>query len=367
MKVITIGRSKDNNNVVIEDNKVSRSHLQIIKDDNGDYYVIDLDSTNGTFVNGTRITGKVQLHKGDIVVIGNTTLSWEAYFNMESAGSNEDGKKPGTSNKKLYIVIFSILICVLIGVIAVIVYNNKKDEQNKEASFDRVTKTYSEETKEANEARKEAEDKANSAKIEADNAKIEKENAKEAKKKAEEQAKIEVNAAKKKAEEAKEAAEKAQEEVIAANQKVADAVEAAAKAKADAEKEVLEANKKVADAQNAANEAKAEAEKSEQLTEEFYELLSSLNNVKIKSVCEDMKLKGKDKEALKSHFKNANNEGKKNVIESMKNIKNIKNIKNVKNMPEPTEEEIQIQQPSKTEHTPEQENENIEEPQATNK
>ena len=36
-------------------------------------------------------------------------------------------------------------------------------------------------------------------------------------------------------------------------------------------------------------------------------------------------------------------------------------------MPEPTEEEIQIQQPSKTEHTPEQENENIEEPQATNK
>ncbi|MBQ3594071.1 MAG: FHA domain-containing protein [Bacteroidales bacterium] len=361
MKVITIGRSKDNNNVVIEDNKVSRSHLQIIKDDNGDYYVIDLDSTNGTFVNGTRITGKVQLHKGDIVVIGNTTLSWEAYFNKESAGSNEDGKKPGTSNKKLYIVIFSILICVLIGVIAVIVYNNKKDEQNKEVSFDRVTKTYSEETKEANEARKEAENKANRAEIEAEEANEKAAKAEQEVEKTKANAKKEVKAANKKADEAKEAAEKAQEEVIAANQKVADAEEAAAKAKADAEKEVLEANKKVADAEKAANEAKAEAEESEQLTEEFYELLSSINNVKIKSVCEDMKLKGKDKETLKSYFKNANNEGKKNVIESMKNIKNVKN------MPEPTEEEIQIQQPSKTEHTPEQENENIEETQATNK
>ena len=363
MKVITIGRSKDHNNIVIEDPAVSKSHLQIIKDDNGDYYVIDLDSTNGTFVNGTRITGKVQLHKGDIVVIGNTTLSWEAYFNKESAGSNEDGKKPGTSNKKLYIVIFSILICVLIGVIAVIVYNNKKNEQYREASFDKVTKAYSEETKEANEAKDVAKNEANRAGVEAEAANKRAKTAEEKVKAANKRAKTaeeKVKAANEKADEAKVAAEKAQEEVIAANKKAEDAEKAKKNAEEQAKREVNAANKKAKDAEK----AKAEAEKSEQLTEEFYELLSSLNNVKIKSVCEDMELKGKDKEALKSHFKNANNEGKKNVIESMKNIKNVKNVKN---MPEPTEEEIQIQQPSKTEHTPEQENENIEETQATNK
>ena len=347
MKVITIGRSKDNNNIVIEDSKVSRSHLQIINDDNGDYYVIDLDSTNGTYVNGNRITGKVQLHKGDTIVIGYTTLSWETYFGSDD--SDEDGKEPGTSNKKLYIIISSILICVLIGVIAVIVYNNKKNEQYRKASFDKVTKTYIEETKEANKAKDVAKEEANRAKEQESAAKEEARVAEEAKQKAEEQAKREVNAANIKAEEAKEAAEKAQEEVIAANQKVADAKEAAAKAKADAEKEVFEANKKVADAQNAANEAKAEAEESEQLTEEFYELLSSLNSAKIKSVCEDMELKSKDKETLKSHFKNANNEGKKKVIKSIKNVKNIS---------EPTEE--QIQQPSGMEQATEQENENIE-------
>ena len=346
MKVITIGRLKDNNNVVIEDNKVSRSHLQIIKDDNGDYYVIDLDSTNGTYVNGNRITGKVQLHKGDTIVIGYTTLSWETYFGSDD--SDEDGKEPGTSNKKLYIVIFSILICVFIGVIAIITYNNKKNEQYREAS-NKVTQAYSEETKKANEAKDVAEKEAIRAKEQESAAKEEARVAEEAKQKAEEQAKREVNAANIKAEEAKEAAEKAQEEVIAANKKVADAQNAANEAKAEAEKEVLEANKKVADAQNAANEAKAEAEESEQLTEEFYELLSSLNSAKIKSVCEDMELKSKDKETLKSHFKNANNEGKKKVIKSIKNVKNIS---------EPTEE--QIQQPSGMEQATEQENENIE-------
>lgn len=347
MKVITIGRSKDNNNIVIEDSKVSRSHLQIINDDNGDYYVIDLDSTNGTFVNGNRITGKVQLHKGDTIVIGYTTLSWETYFGSDD--SDEDGKKPGTSNKKLYIIISSILICVFIGVIAIITYNNKKNEQYREASFDKVTQAYSEEAKEAYKAKDDAEKEARIAKEEAEKANEEATKAEQEVKETKADAEQKVKDANEKADKAKEAAEKAQEEVIAANQKAADAEEAAATAKAEAEQKVNAANQKAADAEKAANEAKAEAEENEQLTEEFYELLSSLNNVKIKSVCEDMELKGKDKEALKDHFKNANNEGKKKVIKSIKNVKNIS---------EPTEEE-QIQQSSGTIQASEQENENI--------
>ena len=295
MKVITIGRSKDNNNIVIEDSKVSRSHLQIINDDNGDYYVIDLDSTNGTYVNGNRITGKVQLHKDDTIVIGYTTLSWETYFGSDD--SDEDGKKPGTSNKKLYIIISSILICVFIGVIAIITYNNKKNEQYREASFDKVTQAYSEETKEANEARKKAENKANRAKIEADNAKIEKENAEKAKKNAEEQAERKVNAANKKAEDAEKAKKNAEEQ---------------------AKREVNAANKKAEDAKK----AKAEAEESKQLTEEFYELLSSLSSNEKKMICEILELTDKNEEALKSHFKKSDNNRKKIVIQTIKNVTN---------------------------------------------
>lgn len=80
MKVITVGRSKDNNNVVVNDEKVSRNHLQIIQDDHGCCCVIDLGSTNGTFVNGQRISQETPLHSGDELRIGSTILPWERYL-----------------------------------------------------------------------------------------------------------------------------------------------------------------------------------------------------------------------------------------------------------------------------------------------
>jgi hypothetical protein len=79
MKVITIGRNPANN-VVIDDPRVSRHHLQIIQDDYGNFSVADFGSRNGTFVNGKRVTGEVRLSPGDIILIGNTTLPWNSYF-----------------------------------------------------------------------------------------------------------------------------------------------------------------------------------------------------------------------------------------------------------------------------------------------
>lgn len=43
MKVITIGRSSDNN-IVINDAKVSRTHLQLVQNDSGICSVVDLNS-----------------------------------------------------------------------------------------------------------------------------------------------------------------------------------------------------------------------------------------------------------------------------------------------------------------------------------
>lgn len=83
MKVVTIGRSKENNDIVINDEKVSRNHLQMILDDQGNYSVLDLNSTNGTFVNGRRITGQVPLKTTDELKIGNTVLSWQCYFDSQ--------------------------------------------------------------------------------------------------------------------------------------------------------------------------------------------------------------------------------------------------------------------------------------------
>jgi pSer/pThr/pTyr-binding forkhead associated (FHA) protein len=84
MKIITIGRH-ESNEVVINDSNVSRNHLQIIQDDNNNFTAVDLNSTNGTFVNGQRIYGEVHLLSNSSVRIGNTTLAWQQYFTQQSA------------------------------------------------------------------------------------------------------------------------------------------------------------------------------------------------------------------------------------------------------------------------------------------
>lgn len=87
MKIIKIGRSSSND-VNINDSLVSRSHCQIIQDDNDNFRLIDTNSSNGTFINGTKRHGEVHLNKSDIVRIGNTTLPWQTYFN--NVGRTDD-------------------------------------------------------------------------------------------------------------------------------------------------------------------------------------------------------------------------------------------------------------------------------------
>jgi pSer/pThr/pTyr-binding forkhead associated (FHA) protein len=59
---------------MLEDSKVSRRHAAVRIDGN-DVVIEDLGSTNGTWVNGLRITVPVAIHDGDVVHIGTTTLA----------------------------------------------------------------------------------------------------------------------------------------------------------------------------------------------------------------------------------------------------------------------------------------------------
>ena len=66
---LTIGRSSDNN-VFIKDPFVSKKHLKIVQDE-GDYYLEDLSSANGTYLNEDRVEDVVKLESGDIIKVGN--------------------------------------------------------------------------------------------------------------------------------------------------------------------------------------------------------------------------------------------------------------------------------------------------------
>lgn len=68
----TVGR-RDDNTIVIDDAFVSGAHAQLTYD-HGTWWLQDLGSTNGTTVNGTRVTSRVQVRQNDIVQFGRVSL-----------------------------------------------------------------------------------------------------------------------------------------------------------------------------------------------------------------------------------------------------------------------------------------------------
>lgn len=82
MKIITIGRSSKVCDIVIDDPTVSRTHLQILQNEEGQYFLNDVGSTSGTTINGKMIASGnlIQLKTTDIVRIGRKLIPWRNYF-----------------------------------------------------------------------------------------------------------------------------------------------------------------------------------------------------------------------------------------------------------------------------------------------
>jgi pSer/pThr/pTyr-binding forkhead associated (FHA) protein len=72
----TVGRSDDNVVVLDGDDYASGRHARVESGLDGTW-VIDLGSTNGTYVNGERIQGRTRLHEGDLLQVGDTELRFE--------------------------------------------------------------------------------------------------------------------------------------------------------------------------------------------------------------------------------------------------------------------------------------------------
>jgi len=72
-RCMIIGR-RNSNDICLEDSNVSRVHVSIDYVD-GDYYITDLGSTNGTFVNEIRVSKK-KLTEGDRIRLGTTVLEF---------------------------------------------------------------------------------------------------------------------------------------------------------------------------------------------------------------------------------------------------------------------------------------------------
>src|SRR6476659_791041 len=77
--------------IVLDDSSVSRRHAEVRNADNG-WWVRDLESTNGTYVNGVRLgNSELQLHPRDIVQFGKVAMMVELPEGVvETAQSSAD-------------------------------------------------------------------------------------------------------------------------------------------------------------------------------------------------------------------------------------------------------------------------------------
>lgn len=77
MKLLTVGSSSQSN-IYLNNPYVSGYHADILVLDNGDIMVCDKGSTNGTFLNGNKLSPNVEVlvRRGDNVVFANTPLDW---------------------------------------------------------------------------------------------------------------------------------------------------------------------------------------------------------------------------------------------------------------------------------------------------
>lgn len=327
MKVITIGRSPENNDIVVNDEKVSRNHLQMVMDDNGQYSLVDLGSTNGTFVNGTRVTGEVFLIPGDQVMIGSTVLPWQSYFENASippqpqfyTPSAAPSGSPKSNRTWLYVLIGVLVLLIIGGVIGWKIYSHNNKEK--------ANKVLIEEKEKAEDAkRKEAEN----ARIDAVKASEEYE---KALRKAAETQSEEDRAIAEEMRVKKESAEQlAQQKEVEWNQMRIEkdkALEDLKKAQENATKALNDAEKTKKEAQEDVEQAKAEAQAAKneaKLIKQFYSLIVDLKPKDFQKICEKRRWsRGVDdaKTYVINRFDNAENNEKESIIKTIESLKNV--------------------------------------------
>src|SRR5205823_14091228 len=103
---ITVGRV-DENDICLPKGNISKKHTKIVVKD-GKIIILDLKSTNGTFVNGKKLAGPQVIQPSDSVYIGDFILnveSPEAGTDAEFDGGSEqsDGGAPAEEGPPAYI------------------------------------------------------------------------------------------------------------------------------------------------------------------------------------------------------------------------------------------------------------------------
>ena len=95
-KFLRVGRGDKNkdglkNDIQLTHESISRSHLEVFIDEEGNVFITDLDTKNGTFVNGHAIVGDTKLMHGDILKLGvGRPVQWEKWIHLDTTVAEEN-------------------------------------------------------------------------------------------------------------------------------------------------------------------------------------------------------------------------------------------------------------------------------------
>src|SRR5579862_1157888 len=90
---VTIGRVQGND-IVLPKGNVSKRHARIVLKD-GKFIIVDLKSTNGTYVNGRKITSPLVVKDADKIYIGDFIVGVDESASSEGeSSSSETGATP---------------------------------------------------------------------------------------------------------------------------------------------------------------------------------------------------------------------------------------------------------------------------------
>ena len=90
-KVIKIGRAEDNE-IVVSKLTVNKHHAQLIFED-AKILLEDLNSLNGTYVNGERISGQIEIGPNDLVTLAdNISIDWQKFLQETSSVEDLDNQ-----------------------------------------------------------------------------------------------------------------------------------------------------------------------------------------------------------------------------------------------------------------------------------
>jgi adenylate cyclase len=112
--LFTVGRDFSSD-LVLDDKVVSRNHAIIRQLGGGDYFVIDSGSSNGTYVNGSRITVPTKLRNGDVLSFGSLDVTFVSGEKFVAAPGREELDDTAIMTRRASIVPITILISDIRG------------------------------------------------------------------------------------------------------------------------------------------------------------------------------------------------------------------------------------------------------------